>query len=63
MLATCYRQELCAKCVTLVRAPHEVAAHRSLGRPRAEVGYDLYRCAVCHTRWSHSLRGWVAETS
>ena len=60
-LVTVYEPTLCLQCVSLVGGERERAPHSRLGRPRAEVGYSLYRCAACHARWSVGPGGWRAE--
>ena len=58
-----YHPALCVDCLALVDAGEATAEHAHLGRPRPEVGYALYRCTVCHARWSRGPIGWVCEES
>jgi hypothetical protein len=62
-MSTSYREKHCAYCVALRTAELHAPAHAHLGRPRSEIGYQLYRCSVCHGQWSFSGRGWAAEDS
>jgi hypothetical protein len=58
-----YEPALCTDCLALRHAGVETPAHLHLGRARAEVGYVLHRCTVCHAHWSLGPLGWMSEAA
>lgn len=61
MTSPSYQAKPCVQCLALAHASPFTPAHARLGRPRPEVGYQLYRCTACHAQWSLSGNGWTSE--